>query len=44
MPTQLHTANAKSDLTVRAYLGDGSILLGFNIENHLAEQLAGWQN
>lgn len=42
MPTQLHAANAKDGLTVKAHRGDGAVLLGFNLEDHLAEHLAGF--
>jgi hypothetical protein len=42
MPTQLHAANAKDGLIVKAHRGDGSDLLGFNLEDHLTEHLAGF--
>lgn len=42
MPTQLHAANTHNGLTVKAHRGDGSVLLGFNLEDHLAEHLAGF--
>ena len=42
MPTQLHAANAKDGLTVKAHRGDGSVLIGFNLENHLPAPLAGF--
>jgi len=42
MPTQLHAANAKDGLTVKAHRGDGSVLPGFNLEDHLTEHLAGF--
>ena len=42
MATQLHATNAKDGLTVKAHRGDGSVLLGFNLEDHLTEHLAGF--
>ena len=41
MPTQLHAANAKDGLTVKAHGGDGSVP-GFNLDDHLTEHLAGF--
>lgn len=42
MPTQLHAANAKDGLAGKAHRGDFSALLGFNLEDHLTEHLAGF--
>jgi len=42
MPIQLHAASAKDGLTVKAHRGDGSVLLGFNLEDHLTEHIAGF--
>ncbi len=42
MPTQLDAANTKDGLTVKAHRGDGSVLLGFDLEDHLTEHLAGF--
>src|SRR4051812_16974936 len=37
MPTQLHAANAKDGLTVKAECRDSSVLPGLNLEDHLTE-------
>jgi PLD-like domain len=37
-----HTTASKSGLTVTAYRGDGSALLGFDLDQHLTKDLAGF--
>ncbi len=38
----LHTTSAAGGLTVTAHRGDGSVLLAFNLEEHLTDHLAGF--
>jgi hypothetical protein len=38
MRAQLHAANANYGPIVKARRGDNSVLLGFNLEDHLADR------
>ena len=42
MPNNLHVANSQQGLTVKAYRGDGSCLIAFNLDDHLVADLAGF--
>lgn len=42
MLTQLRATNANDGLTVKAHRGYGSVLLGFNLEDHLTEHRGGF--
>jgi phosphatidylserine/phosphatidylglycerophosphate/cardiolipin synthase-like enzyme len=42
MPNVHHISGSNQGLTVTAYRGDGSVLLGFDIDPHLTKNLAGF--